>query len=212
MTTYNAANPSHSLYPQQVGYSFGSKDGVLVSQAITSAARVSNVTTFTTTAKHPFKVGDTVTTSGTTPAGSTSFNGTYVVATVPTGVTFTVADVAADDTATGGTVAGTAYADALTGSAQAGERFAVPNAPSDFGPGSRSVSWSFKPNTAPASWTVALQAAMTDVEADYVTVDSDTTVGGATKTATGVKANFLRIKITAITLTNGAGIIGRICP
>lgn len=212
MTTYNASNPSRSLFPQQVGYSFGSKDGVLVSQALTSAARVTNVTTFTTTAKHPYKVGDTVVTSGTTPVGATSFNGTFVVATVPTGVTFTVADVAADDTATGGTVTGDATADALTGSAQAGERFAVPNAPSDFGPGSRSVLWSFKPNTAPSSWTVALQAAMTDVEADYVTVDSDTTVGGATKTATGVKANFLRTKVTAISLGNGAGLTSRICP
>lgn len=195
-----------------MGYSFGSKNGVANSQAITSAARVTNVVTFTTTAVHPFKVGDSVVVTGTTPVGATSFNGTFTVATVPTGVTFTVASVAADDTATGGTVAGTATADALTGSAQGGERFAVPNAPADFGDGSRSVLWSFAPNTNPTSWTVALQGAMTDAEADYVNLATNTTVGGATVTTTGVKANFLRIKVTIITLGNGAGITARICP
>ena len=71
------------------------------------AQRTTNVVTITTTAPHGFNVGDQVFLAGVT-GGSTNFNGTFTVASVPSATTFTYAQTAANDTAGSGTVRGAA--------------------------------------------------------------------------------------------------------
>jgi hypothetical protein len=57
--------------------------------AVGGAARASNILTVTTGANHGFSIGQSVTISGLTPA---DMNGTFVVASVPSATTFTVAN------------------------------------------------------------------------------------------------------------------------
>lgn len=74
-------------------------------QAPTGLTRASNVVTVTLAAAHGYQVGDTVTVAGVT---ASSFNGTFTVATVPTTLTFTYAQTAANASSTvHGTVQGT---------------------------------------------------------------------------------------------------------
>ncbi len=85
----------------------GSTDVPLAAQieaAPTGCVRASNVVTITTLDDHEFAVGDTVVVSG----SSGGFDGTFEVATTPTGTTFTYAQTGSDTT--GG--AGVAYVQA----------------------------------------------------------------------------------------------------
>jgi len=66
--------------------------------------RTSSVVTVTLTTRHPYEVGDKVTLDSVVPVGATVFDGTHVVASVPSETTFTFAQVAADDTGGAGTV------------------------------------------------------------------------------------------------------------
>jgi formylglycine-generating enzyme required for sulfatase activity len=68
------------------------------SGSVVSANRTANVNTYTTSAATALQVGDQVTISG---LGGTGFNITGIVATKPSDTQFTVARVAADETATG---------------------------------------------------------------------------------------------------------------
>lgn len=210
MPTYSASAMMTSLYPLQVGDVFGYSAGKSQTIEITSAARTTNVVTVTLAAAGPFAVGDTVVIAGTEPAGATNFNGTFVVASVPTGVTFTFAQTASDDTATGGTATGTSIYEPMPVLNTAGTAFAMPDVPYGAGLNGRAVTWSYKPVTAPGAITVALQGGMTNAEADFVTIATATTVGGATTVTTDVHFPFVRLKITALTLTNGAGLKARI--
>lgn len=56
----------------------------------TGTSWATNVTTYVTTAAHTFVVGNTVVITGATPAG---YNGTYVVTSVPSTTSFTVANI-----------------------------------------------------------------------------------------------------------------------
>lgn len=67
-------------------------------------SRVSNVVTATTTAAHPYEVGDQVAITGATAVGATSFNGTFTVTAAASSTTFTFASTAADDTGGAGTI------------------------------------------------------------------------------------------------------------
>jgi hypothetical protein len=84
----------------------GSKTATLtvtnVSRTVSNKALTSNVATLTTTVAHGFKVGQWVTVTGV----DATFNGTYAIASTPSGTTFTYALVAANVTsaASGGTV------------------------------------------------------------------------------------------------------------
>ncbi len=74
--------------------------------ATPGAKRVSNVVTITTTAPHnidPANPGS-VLIAGVTSTGSTSFNGTFSVTSVPNATTFSYSQNVADDTGGGGTV------------------------------------------------------------------------------------------------------------
>lgn len=71
------------------------------SDAITAAVRAANVVTITTGAVHHLAVGNRVVISAMTDA---TFNGTFVITTVPSTTTFTYAQTAANATSSGGTV------------------------------------------------------------------------------------------------------------
>lgn len=88
-------------------------------------------------------------------------------------------------------------------SATTGKQFGLPQTSSGRS-GGDTISWAYSfPGSAPATVTVALQAADVDVDAQYSTIDSGTSVTGETRPPlstsglTGV--NFLRIKITGMT-------------
>ncbi len=66
----------------------------------TGASRVSNVVTITTAAAHGFAVGETVVIASVTDS---SFNGTFVIVSVPSGTTFTYSQTAGDATSGNGT-------------------------------------------------------------------------------------------------------------
>jgi len=78
----------------------------IASSGTPGAKRVSNVVTITTVKPHnidPANAGS-VLISGVTPTGSTNFNGTFTVTSVPNSTTFTYSQNTADDTGGGGTV------------------------------------------------------------------------------------------------------------
>jgi len=108
------ANPTEVTYAA-VGSTFGdplrptqpTKTATLtvtnVSRTVSNKALTNNVATLTTTATHGFKVGQSVVITGVDAV----FNGTYTIASTPSGTTFTYAKTNADVTsaASGGTVA-----------------------------------------------------------------------------------------------------------
>lgn len=76
--------------------------------ATNGAVRTSNFVTITTTAAHGFFTGQLVTIAG---VADTTFNGNFVISSVPSATTFAFLQVAADATSTGGTasVPGTSF-------------------------------------------------------------------------------------------------------
>lgn len=83
-----------NLYSGSAGYCG------LASIAASGASRVGNVVTITTTAPHGFTAGMQVAIAG---VANVSFNGTFTVASVPSAIAFTYAQVAANATSGGGT-------------------------------------------------------------------------------------------------------------
>lgn len=75
-----------------------------VTIAASGAVRNNNVVTITTTAAHGFIVGQTVVIAGVT---DTSFNGTFLISTVPSTTTFTYNQTGSNATSGGGTASGT---------------------------------------------------------------------------------------------------------
>jgi hypothetical protein len=61
---------------------------------------------------------------------------------------------------------------------------------------SRDVEWSTETPSAPSGYTAHLQASMTDVDGDYVDIDTMTAPG--TQIVNGVRANFLRGKLSGV--------------
>lgn len=108
-STYVNITPASYLGPENSLYGgYGASDyGELLygldyaSYAITSAVRSTNVVTITTgTTPHGYPVGMSVLIAGVT---TSTFNGTFTIASVPTTTTFTYAQTAADATSSGGT-------------------------------------------------------------------------------------------------------------
>lgn len=202
-----------SLAPGNIGYSFGSQNTQspplikTIAASPGGAVRTSNTVTITTTAAHGFKVGEYVTIVVTTVVGATSFDGTFVIASVPSTTTFTYAQTAANDTGGGGTA--TYPSNIITQVPAAvntsGQQFAIA---AQTPPQGRTVTWGHTYTVAPDAVTIVLQGAAQDVEASYVTLDSDNTAAGLTKTVTGIQHRFLRLKCTALTLGSGAGQTG----
>src|SRR6266849_8919213 len=115
VTLNTGANPQIAVEPRfNVAITTPGGAGVLSivdlnhqnSISIASAKRVFNVVTITTANAHnidPANPGS-VLIAGVTPTGSTSFNGTFTVTSIPNATTFTYSQNAADDTGGGGTV------------------------------------------------------------------------------------------------------------
>jgi hypothetical protein len=68
----------------------------------------------------------------------------------------------------------------------------------------RTIRWQTLFGTAPTSVNIALQTAMNDVDAQYATIDSSTATAGEARTVSGVRAKFIRAKLTAI--SGGSGV------
>ena len=86
---------------------------------------------------------------------------------------------------------------------QASQQFALPNY-SGFPENGRTIRWQTIFGTAPTSVSVVLQTAMIDSDAQYATVDTSTATSGEARTIAGVRGNFIRAKVSAI--TGGSGV------
>jgi hypothetical protein len=86
---------------------------------------------------------------------------------------------------------------------QASQQFALPNY-SGFPENGRTIRWQTLYGTAPSSISVALQTAMSDVPAQYATIDTSTATAGEARTVTGVRGNFIRAIVNAI--SGGSGV------
>ena len=95
----------------------GSPLGALPSVSVSNATRVSNVATITTPTAHGLFLGQTFTVAGVADA---SFNGTFVIRSVPTNNTFTYASVGANASSAGtGNVLGSRIATVNIGDSEA---------------------------------------------------------------------------------------------
>jgi hypothetical protein len=93
------------------------------------------------------------------------------------------------------------------GSAQAGSQFAVLSFAGQPDTGT-TVRWQTIFGSNPTAVSIALQAAMADIDSEYQTVDSSTVVAGEARTVTGVQAKFLRIKF--VSSTGGSGLTAKL--
>jgi hypothetical protein len=86
---------------------------------------------------------------------------------------------------------------------QSSQQFALPNY-SGFPENGRTIRWQTIYGTAPSSISVALQTAMSDANAQYATIDTSTATAGEARTVTGVRGNFIRVIVNAI--SGGSGV------
>ncbi|MGA7090307.1 MAG: hypothetical protein WBE88_02315 [Candidatus Acidiferrales bacterium] len=86
---------------------------------------------------------------------------------------------------------------------QASQQFALPSY-AGFPENGRTVRWQTLYGSAPSAINVALQTALVDADAQYQTIDSSTATTGEARTVSGVRANFIRAKVT--TITGGSGV------
>jgi hypothetical protein len=89
------------------------------------------------------------------------------------------------------------------GSGQASQQFALPSY-AGFPENGRTIRWQTVFGSAPSAISVVLQTAMTDSDAQYTTIDTSTATAGEARSVTGVRANFVRAKVSSI--TGGSGI------
>lgn len=97
--------------------------------------------------------------------------------------------------------------EAFPGSAEAGSQFALPSYAGQPDTGT-AVRWQTLFGTAPTAVSLVLQGAMSDVDAEYQTLDTSTNVAGEARTVTGVQARFLRIKFNSS--TGGSGLTAKL--
>lgn len=86
---------------------------------------------------------------------------------------------------------------------QSSQQFALPSY-AGFPENGRTIRWQTLFGTSPSAINVALQTAMTGADAQYTTIDSSTATAGEARTVTGVRANFIRAKVSSI--TGGSGV------
>jgi len=97
--------------------------------------------------------------------------------------------------------------EAFPGSATAGAQFAL-LFPVGFPDSGRTVRWQTIFGTNPTAVSIALQGAMSDVDAEYQNIDTTSVVGGEARTVTGVNAKFLRIRF--VSSTGGSGLTAKL--
>lgn len=86
---------------------------------------------------------------------------------------------------------------------EASQQFALPNY-AGFPENGRTIRWQTTFGTAPTSVSVALQTAMSDADAQYATIDTSTATSGEARSVSGVRGNFVRAKVSAI--SGGSGV------
>src|ERR1700675_1203257 len=84
------------------------------------------------------------------------------------------------------------------GSAQAGSQFALPSF-TGLPDGGTAVRWQTIFGTAPTAVSLVLQGAMSDIDAEYQTIDTTTLTTGEARTVNNVQAKFIRIKFNSST-------------
>jgi hypothetical protein len=208
--------PPPVLIAGQPGYSFGSFDRhqPTTRMLVTSVAITSNVATVAVTIVE----GPTPTTSQlitiqgtqtTTSGGAPNFNVTNAAITGVSGFTTgnndtgTVTFALTSNNIATTVDAGEAYApvaeigDTMTssGAGATGRAFGMFSM-SGLASNSRDVGWSVDTPSAPSTFTAVLQASMTNNDADFVTIDTTTAIGD--RTVLGVRAIYLRGKVTAV--------------
>jgi len=90
---------------------------------------------------------------------------------------------------------------------QASQQFALPSY-AGFPENGRTLRWQTVFGSAPTAVNIVLQSAMNDVDAQFATIDTSTATAGESRTVTGVRANFVRAKVSSI--TGGSGVIVQI--
>jgi hypothetical protein len=89
------------------------------------------------------------------------------------------------------------------GAGQASQQFALPSY-AGFPENGRTVRWQTSFGTAPSAVSIVLQSALVDADAQYSTIDTSSSTVGESRTASGVRGNFLRAKVSSI--TGGSGV------
>jgi hypothetical protein len=100
-------------------------------------------------------------------------------------------------------------AEAFPAAGTAGSQFAIPE-PAGLPDQGHTVRWQTIFGTAPSAINIQLQGATADVDAEYATLDTSTATAGEARTATMVRARFLRIKL--VTSTGGAALTAKMLP
>src|SRR3981081_349731 len=88
--------------------------------------------------------------------------------------------------------------EAFPGAATSGTQFALPSFTGTTD-GGTAVRWQTIFGTAPSAVRIVLQAAMSDVDAEYQTIDTAALATGEARTVAGVQAKFLRIRFVSST-------------
>jgi hypothetical protein len=99
--------------------------------------------------------------------------------------------------------------EAVPSSATAGSQFALLH-PSIGAQQGYTVRWQTLFTVAPTAINVSLQGAMADVDAEYKDIDTSTNVNGEARTASGVQARFLRLRVNSSTVGSGAGFTAKV--
>ena len=99
--------------------------------------------------------------------------------------------------------------EAIPADGTAGAQFALPQ-PAGFPDHGRAVRWQTIYTGSPTAVNVRLQAAIRDVDAEYVDLDTSTVIAGESRSVSNVRARFLRIK--KISSTGGTNITAMILP
>jgi hypothetical protein len=100
-------------------------------------------------------------------------------------------------------------AEAFPANGTAGSQFAIPE-PAGLTDQGHTVRWQTIFGTAPSAISIILQGAAGDVDSEYFTIDTSTTTAGEARTVTGVRARFLRIKLTSS--TGGSSLTAKMLP
>ncbi len=93
------------------------------------------------------------------------------------------------------------------GANTAGSQFAIPSF-TGLPDGGTAVRWQTIFGTAPTAVNIVLQGAMSDIDAEYQTIDTTVATTGEARTVASVQAKFLRIKF--VSSTGGAGLTAKL--
>jgi hypothetical protein len=100
-------------------------------------------------------------------------------------------------------------AEAFPADGTAGSQFAIPE-PAGLPDQGHTVRWQTILGGGPSAINIRLQGAMADVDAEYADIDTSTATIGEARTATFVRARFLRIK--KVSSTGGTSLTAKLLP